>query len=108
MENGGSRTANTHFFRKVARPDGSLCSLGYGKDSLVDCLERIARVKWLGVTARDVAGTYPDAASQLVPTAIVDAAREVMRRNHALTAAGRAPTVTAAFEEGGYRIVGDS
>ena len=59
IENKGSRTSNLHFFRKVRRPDGSLGSLGYGKDSLVDCLERVFRHKVLGTPVSEMAGTYP-------------------------------------------------
>ena len=81
IENKGSRTSNLHFFRKVRRPDGSLGSLGYGKDSLVDCLERIFRHKVLGTPVREMAGTYPDAASQRWPTIVVHAARAVLQRN---------------------------
>src|SRR5919199_5604925 len=81
IENKGSRTSNTHFFRKVRRPDGSTVSMGYGKDSLIDCLEKIYRVKFLGAKAADLAGSYPDARSQRLPTAGVHAAREVVRRN---------------------------
>jgi predicted dehydrogenase len=107
IETGGSRTSNTHFFRRVRRPDGSSCHLGYGKDSLVDCLERVARVRLHGASAADLAGTYPDARSQLLPCAIVDAARAVMRRNHQRLTDGQAPTVTAAFDGHAYRLVGD-
>lgn len=104
IENKGSRTANTHFFRKVRRPDGSTVSLGYGKDSLVDCLERIYRVKVLGAAAADLAGTYPDARSQRLPTAVVHAAREVVRRNFAHFEAGRAPVCTASFGPNGIFV----
>ncbi|HEX2033755.1 MAG TPA: Gfo/Idh/MocA family oxidoreductase [Chloroflexota bacterium] len=104
IENRGSRTANTHFFRKVRRPDGSTVSLGYGKDSLIDCLERICRVKVLGVKAADLAGTYPDARSQRLPTAVVHAAREVSRRNYAHFEAGRAPVCTASFGDAGIIV----
>jgi predicted dehydrogenase len=97
IENKGSRTSNTHFFRKVRRPDGSTVSLGYGKDSLIDCLERVYRVKLLGTPASDLAGTYPDARSQRLPTAVVHAAREVVRRNFAHFEAGRPPVCAASF-----------
>lgn len=107
VESGGSRTANTHFFRRVQRPDGTWCHLGYGKDSLVDCLEKVARVKLLGASASSLAGTYPDARSQLTPCLIIDAARAAMRRNHDRQQKGLSPTVTAAFERGSYRLVGD-
>ena len=97
IENKGSRTSNTHFFRWVTRPDGSRACTGYGKDSLVDCVEKVFRCKLQGARAADLAGTYPDAASQRVPSAIVDAARRVVRLNAEYLAAGRPPVVTAAF-----------
>jgi predicted dehydrogenase len=96
-ENGGSRTANTHFFRKVRRPDGSLASLGYGKDSLVLGLEKVFRCALGFASANDLAGTYPDAASLRRPTAVVHAARAVIARNAELFAAGQAPVATASF-----------
>jgi len=106
IENAGSRTANTHFLRQVPRPDGSVCSMGYGKDSIVDCLERVARVKWHGASAAELAGTYPDAESQLVTSSIIDAARRVMRTNAERLEAGLAPTVTAAFRGREFTLVG--
>jgi predicted dehydrogenase len=104
IENKGSRTSNTHFFRKVRRPDGSTVSMGYGKDSLVDCLERIYRIKTLGAKAADLAGSYPDARSQRLPTAVVHAAREVVRRNFAHFEAGRAPVCAASFGPNGIVV----
>ena len=104
IENKGSRTSNTHFFRKVRRPDGSTVSMGYGKDSLVDCLERVYRVKYRGATAADLAGSYPDARSQRLPTAVVHAAREVVRRNFAHFEAGRAPVCAASFGPHGITV----
>lgn len=97
IENRGSRTANTHFFRRVRRPDGSFVSVGYGKDSLVDGFEKVFRHKFLGAPVEEMAGTYPDAASQRLPTAIIHAARAVLQRNEALLAAGRPPLATASF-----------
>ncbi len=104
IENKGSRTANTHFFRQVPRPDGSLASVGYGKDSLVACLEKVCRHKFLGVPAADMAGAYPDAQSQRLPTAVVNAAREVLARNYAYTAAGKGPIATASFGRHGITV----
>jgi len=104
IENKGSRTSNTHFFRKVKRQDGSTVCLGYGKDSLIDCLERIYRVKFHGAKAADLAGTYPDARSQRLPTAVVHAAREVVGRNFAHFEAGRPPVCTASFGEQGIVV----
>ena len=97
VENKGSRTSNVHFFRKVRRPDGSSVSMGYGKDSLVACLEKIFRIKVLGATARELAGTYPDAASQKWSTMVVHAARAVLQRNWAHVEAGEPSLATAAL-----------
>lgn len=97
IENKGSRTSNTHFFRNVERPDGSLACTGYGKDSLIDCVEKIARVKTQGARAAELAATYPDAQSQRIPTAIVHAARAVMQRNQEHFEAGNGHPVTATF-----------
>jgi predicted dehydrogenase len=103
IESRGSRTANTHFFRKVHRPDGSLASVGYGKDSLIDCIEKVLRVK-AGTPATDLEGTYPDAKSQRLPVAVVHAVRAVIARNQAHFEAGRAPVVTASFGADGIAL----
>lgn len=97
IETKGSRTANSHFFRKVRRPDGSLVSQGYGKDSIVICLEKVFRRKLLGASLAEMAGTYPDAVSLRLPTAVVHAARAVVARNHANAASGKPPLATASF-----------
>jgi hypothetical protein len=78
--------------------------MGYGKDSLVDCLERVYRIKTLGAKAEDLAGSYPDARSQRLPTAVVHAAREVVRRNFAHFEAGRAPVCAASFGPNGIVV----
>jgi predicted dehydrogenase len=104
IENKGSRTSNVHFFRKVRRPDGSSVSMGYGKDSLIDCMEKVCRVKFLGAKAEELAGTYPDATSQRLPTAIVHAAREVVRRNYEHFQQGKPPVVTASFGAQGITV----
>jgi len=104
IENKGSRTSNTHFFRQVRRPDGSLACTGYGKDSLVDCLEKVFRVKTQGAQAVELAGKYPDAASQRIPTAIVHAARAVMKRNQEHFEAGLGQPCTATFDADAIRL----
>lgn len=104
IEHKGTRCANTHFFRTVQRPDGSTASVGYGKDSLVVCLEKVCRHKFLGVGAGELAGTYPDAASLRLPTAVVHAGRRVVRKNYEYFAEGKPPVVTASFGPKGIRI----
>jgi predicted dehydrogenase len=106
MENKGSRTANVHFFRHVRRPDGSHVCIGYGKDSLVDCIEKVYRVKYLGAKARELEGTYPDPASQQIPVAIIEAARACMLRNWHHVQAGR-PALCTADLTGGNIVLHD-
>ncbi len=106
IENKGSRTSNTHFFREVERPDGSTVHIGYGKDSQIECFEKVCRCKFLGASANELAGTYPDATSQIHPIAIVNAAREVLAANQALIDDGRPPTVTASFDQEGFTVHG--
>ncbi len=104
IERKGSRTSNTHFFRWVPRPDGSLGCTGYGKDSLIDCMERIVRCLTGRATASELEGTCPDAGSQRVPVAIIHAAREVMQRNSAYFDQGKPPVVSAGFGPDGITI----
>jgi predicted dehydrogenase len=104
IENKGSRTSNTHFFRWVRRPDGSLSCTGYGKDSLIACFEKVCRVKFLGAPAAELAGTYPDALSLRRPTAVIHAAWEVVRRNERYLAAGQGAVVTARFGSDGITL----
>lgn len=104
IEGKGCRCNNTHFFRTVNRPDGSTASVGYGKDSLVVCMEKVCRHKFLSATAADMAGSYPDAASLRLPTAVVHAGRVVVRKNHAYFEQGKPPVVTASFGDEGIRV----
>lgn len=104
IEGKGFRAVNTHFFRQVERPDGSLASVGYGKDSLVTCIEKVCRHKFLGVPAAELAGTYPDGKSQRLTTAVVNAAREVLARNGKYLQEGKPPVATASFGDHGITI----
>lgn len=104
VENKGSRTANVHFFRHVARPDGTTVSIGYGKDSLVDCIEKVYRVKYLGARAQELEGTYPDAASQQIPVAIIEGARACIIRNWEHVAAGRPSLCSVDLTAGAIRL----
>ncbi len=104
IEGKGTRCANNHFFRTADRPDGSTASVGYGKDSLVVCMEKVCRLKFLGATAKEMEGTYPDAASLRLPTAVVHAGRVVVRRNYAYFEAGKPPVVSASFGEDGIVV----
>ena len=102
---GGSRTANTHFTRAVARPDGSLAAVGYGVDSLIAALASICRVKFFGATRQSVAHLYPTAEEARTTVAIVHAARLVRDLNFKYLKAGKGATVTARFGKDGITIV---
>jgi predicted dehydrogenase len=104
FEDGGSRTANTHFFRQVQRPGGSLAAVGYGKDSIVDCIEKVFRHKVHGASVASMAGAYPDAESVRLPTAVVQAARAVVSANYEHVKRGEPPVVTASFGPEGIRV----
>lgn len=101
IEGEGMRTVNSHFFRRVRRPDGSYVHIGYGKDSLICCIEKVYRIKFLNATAKELEGTYPDAKSQRLTTAVIHAAREVIKRNFKLMSEGLSPVATASFSEKG-------
>lgn len=100
----GSRTSNTHFTRNVSRPDGSKAFVGYGVDSIVDCVARVAEVKFLGKTLEDLRGTYPTAEEARLSVLMVQAAREVCQRNHHYFSEGRGAPVTAFFSQAGITI----
>ncbi|MBI5095487.1 MAG: gfo/Idh/MocA family oxidoreductase, partial [Candidatus Hydrogenedentes bacterium] len=100
----GTRTRNTHFTRDVKREDGSLAYVGYGVDSLVACVEKVAEMKFLGKSLDDIRGTYPDAVEARLSVLIVHAAREVMRRNYDYTQRGLGAPVTACFDARGLTI----
>ncbi|MDW8308285.1 MAG: Gfo/Idh/MocA family oxidoreductase [Verrucomicrobiales bacterium] len=101
----GSRTANTHFTREVARPDGSRGYVGYGVDSLVAGLAAICEVKFFGASRESVATWYPTAEEARIVVAILHAARVVRDRNFEYLQAGRGAPVTARFGADGITIV---
>jgi len=100
----GVQTRNTHFTRDVKREDGSLAYMGYGVDSLVACLEKVAEMKYLGKSLDDIKGTYPDAEEGRLSVLIVHAAREVCRRNFEYTEQGKGAPVTACFGSDGITV----
>jgi predicted dehydrogenase len=100
----GVQTRNTHFARDVKREDGSLAYVGYGVDSLVACIEKVAEMKFLGKTLDDIKGTYPDAEEGRLSVLIIHAAREVCRRNFEYTQQGKGAPVTACFGEDGITV----
>jgi len=101
----GSRTANTHFTREVARPDGPSACVGYGVDSLIAGLAAVCEVKCFGATRASVAAWYPTAEDARVVVAILHAARVVRDRNFEYLQAGRGAPVTARFGQDGITIV---
>lgn len=100
----GTQTSNTHFTRNVKREDGSLAYVGYGVDSLVVCLVKIAQVQFLGASVESLRGTYPDADEARISVLIVHAAREVAARNHRYLEQGRGAPVTAVFNGEGITV----
>ena len=81
--------------------------IGYCKDSLIAGLDAASRVA-LGLgDAASLAGTYPDAASQLNCIAILEAAAHVAGANHASLAAGRAAATVACFTRAGFELSGN-
>ncbi len=101
---GGSRTRNTHFTREVPREDGSRAYTGYGVDSLIAGIAKVAEAKWLGRSRDDLAGTYPDAEEARLSTLIIHAAREVCRRNYEHAESGQGAPVTAVFGDSGITV----
>ncbi|MCL4216488.1 MAG: Gfo/Idh/MocA family oxidoreductase [Candidatus Hydrogenedentes bacterium] len=100
----GTQTRNSHFTRDVKREDGSHAYVGYGVDSLVACIEKVAEMKFLGKSLTDIAGTYPDARQARLSTLIIHGAREVMKRNTQYLEEGKGAPVTACFGENGLII----
>lgn len=100
----GTQTANNHFTRDVQREDGSNAYVGYGVDSLVVCIEKVAELKFLDKSLVDLKGTYPDVAEARLSTLIVHAARAVCLRNYQHTQDGKGAPVTAVFNEAGITV----
>jgi len=100
-----SRTANNHFTREVARPDGTRAYVGYGVDSLTVSLAAICRVKFHGESREAVAGLYPTAEESRITVAIIHAAALVRDLNFKYLSEGKGASVTAHFGSGGLAIV---
>ena len=104
IEGGGMRTSNTHFTRDVERPDGSKAYVGYGKDSLIACIQAVAQVKFLGKSPEEVKHTYPNAEEGRISVAIIHAARIVRDKNFEYFKRGMGTPVTASFGDFGIII----
>lgn len=100
----GTRTANTHFTRMVKREDGSKAFQGYGADSLVLSIAKVAEMKFLGKKLEDLEGAYPSARQGRISVLIVHAAREVVQRNWEYMELKKGAPVTAVFGEKGITI----
>jgi predicted dehydrogenase len=100
----GTQTMNNHMTRDVTRDDGSLGYVGYGVDSLVVCIEKVAEMKFLDKSLDDLKGTYPDAVESRLSVLIVHAARAVVQRNQTYIEAGKGAPVTAVFNEEGITL----
>jgi len=104
IEGGGMRTSNTHFTRDIERPDGSKAYVGYGKDSLVACIQAIAQVKFMAKDAWQIRETYPNAEEARISVAIIQAARIVRDKNFDYIRRGIGAPVTASFSDKGIII----
>jgi len=100
----GTQTANNHFTRDVLREDGSLAYVGYGVDSLVACIEKVAEMKYLGKSLADAKAGCPNADESRLTACIIHAEREVVRRNTQYLETGRGAPVTAVFNDAGITV----
>ncbi|GMW00180.1 MAG: hypothetical protein AMXMBFR84_13180 [Candidatus Hydrogenedentota bacterium] len=100
----GTQTRNSHFTRDVRREDGSHAYVGYGIDSLVVCLAKVSEIKFLGRSTEALRGSYPDAEEGRLTALIVQAAREVIRRNFSYFESGKGAHVTAGFGPEGITV----
>ena len=101
----GSRTANTHFTREVARPDSSKACIGYGVDSLMAGLAAICRVKFFEANRAEVASIYPTAEEARITAAVLEAARVVCALNFKYLRQGLGAVVSARFGKDGITVV---
>jgi len=101
----GSRTRNPFFGGHIRNKQGYEELFGYGKASIVAGLLAVSRVKFLGENASDIAGSYPDAASQRSITMIIEAAEVVAEKNFNYFCAEKRCPVTASFSENEIVIV---
>jgi len=106
---GGSRTANNHFTRDIPRLGSELEKsagyVGYGTDSIHAGLIAACRIKFDGVSLNDVTEYFPTPESARITTAIVHAARIVRDKNFEYSESGKAPAVSASFEEDGIYVL---
>lgn len=101
----GSRTRNPAFGGRIRHMGMHTELYGYGKASLAAGLLAIARVQFLGATCAELAGTYPDAASQRTITMIIEAATRVTELNYQCFQERGVAPVTAAFTDDSITIL---
>jgi predicted dehydrogenase len=104
VQSEGTHTRNTHFTRDVVREDESHAYIGYGIDSLIACIEKVLRLKFLEASLEDIKGTYPDVEEARLSTLIIHAAREVMRRNFEYIRQKKGAPVVAVLDEKGITV----
>ena len=101
------RTSNTHFFRQVhSMHDGALDSYsGYGMDAITAFLAAAARVIGKSASVDDVAGTYIDGASQVLPCAVIAAGNSSIMKNRELLGRGLSPDASCSIDlDGGIYL----
>jgi len=89
----------------VLRPDGAKAYVGYGKDSLIACLAGVTRLKYMGATLDELAGTYPNAEEGRLSAAIIHAARLVRDKNYAYLQNKMGAPVTACLGDKGITLL---
>ncbi len=94
------RTANSHFFRPVhSLHDKGLDSwAGYGMDAITAFLTAAARVLRRGASLKDVAGSYIDGVSQILPCAVIEAGNAAIMKNLELAEAGLTPDAACTID----------
>ena len=98
----GSKTRNPTFggrIRAAGPAGGPVEVFGYGKASIVAGMLAIARAKFFGEDPANLAGSYPDAASQRSITMIIEAATVVAERNYAYSRQCKGAPVSARLDE---------
>jgi len=105
LENGGSRTSNTHFTRDIPRPDKSLSYVGYGKDSLIACILAILRRKFDQTPLAELRSTFPTPEEARLSVALIEAAKIVRDDNFSYLHQDLGTPVTAKFGVDGITIL---
>jgi len=94
----GSKTRNPTFGGRIFNRGGHWEVFGYGKASICAGLLAISRAKFFDEDPADLAGSYPDAASQRSVTMIIEAGTAVAERNYEYTQQRRGAPVSARLD----------